>query len=154
MPRFLLLAGVLCALGGCNKLCQCFHKPPVHKSEARAGYPDEVSCCAYPSDTGRYVGYTVGGGAVPCGCVDGEGPDCDDGTWGWDYPGYHFQSKIMLNWWHGRKAQGYGGAYKIDGPRPRKALEVHKENKLEERQGHGHEGGHANGHEGGHEGGQ
>ena len=49
----------------------------------RAGNPQEVSPWARPSDTGRYVGYLVGGGAV----CRGDGPTADEGTWGWDYTG-------------------------------------------------------------------
>ena len=35
----------------------------VHTME-RAGYPNEISRFAHPTDTGRYYGYYVGGGAL------------------------------------------------------------------------------------------
>jgi hypothetical protein len=78
----------------------------------RAGYPEQVSPCARPSDTGRYTGYYVGGGA-PC---KGEDRTPDEGTWGWDYCGLCFPARIVLRWWHGR-CQGGTGAYKTDGPK-------------------------------------
>ena len=42
-----------------------------------------VAWWARPSDTGQYVGYSVGGG---CLCA-GDAPAPDQGTWGWDYGG-------------------------------------------------------------------
>src|SRR5438046_2744401 len=71
---------------------------------ARAGYPLVVSPWARPSDTGRYIGYTVGGGALSY--RKGEPPLPDDGTWGWDYQGGFFRRRVILNWWHGRRYQG------------------------------------------------
>src|SRR5207249_1613117 len=78
----------------------------------RAGYPNEISCLAHPSDTGRYYGYYVGGGS-PC---RGGGPNWPaEGTWGWDYGGLCCGwKKIELLWNH--RYQGGTGAYKIDGP--------------------------------------
>jgi hypothetical protein len=70
-----------------------------------------VSCLAQPSDTGAYDGYYVGGGS-PC---HGDGPGKEEGTWGWDYPGWCWKSKVALLWSHGR-VQGGTGAYKTDGP--------------------------------------
>ena len=80
----------------------------------RAGNPTEVSPWAKPSDTGRYVGYYVGGGALNW--YKAEPPLPDDGTWGWDYQGGHFRRRVILGWWHGRRYQGGIGAYKTDGP--------------------------------------
>jgi hypothetical protein len=81
-----------------------------------AGSPLEVSPWAHPSDTGRYIGYQVGGGAVIY--HRSEPPLADDGTWGWDYQGGHFfRRRVILNWWHGRRYQGGTGAYGTDGPR-------------------------------------
>jgi hypothetical protein len=79
---------------------------------ARAGYPQEVACYARPSETGRSIGYYVGGGS-PC---RGDFPCPAEGTWGWDYQGW-IPRHIALGWWHGRRYQGGAGAYKTDGPR-------------------------------------
>ena len=109
----LFLAGLLGSASGCS-LCdymQSCRRP--HQDRERAGYPDEVSDCAAPSDTGAYVGYQVGGGAT----CQGDGPCIEDGTWGWDYEGRWLPSKVILGWWHGRREQGGEGAYKPDGPR-------------------------------------
>ena len=108
----LLLALSLTA--GCSSLTDCVqaHRRP-HADRERAGHPEEVSPCAQPSDTGSYVAYRVGGGA-PC---KGDGPSADEGTWGWDYQGWCWPSKVVLGWWHGRREQGGDGAYKTDGPR-------------------------------------
>jgi hypothetical protein len=81
----------------------------------RAGYAQEVAPWAMPSDTGRYVGYLVGGGSLSI--RKGDPPLPDEGTWGWDYRGGLFQRRVMLNWWHGRRYQGGVGAYKTDGPK-------------------------------------
>ena len=80
----------------------------------RAGFPLELSRRARPSDTGRYTGYTVGGGAR---LRKGEPPLAHEGTWGWDYVGGRFQRRVILNWWHGRRYQGGSGAYRTDGPK-------------------------------------
>jgi hypothetical protein len=74
----------------------------------RAGYPQKVSCCAWPSDTKHYVGYYVGGG---CPCF-GRPPCATEGTWGWDYQGC-LARKVILNWCH--KYQGGVGAYRTVG---------------------------------------
>ncbi|MFO0842717.1 MAG: hypothetical protein U0797_10030 [Gemmataceae bacterium] len=110
------------ALAGCKCL-----PAPEHKDERRAGCPSEVSPCAKPSDTGRYVGYPVGGGAPPCSCNKADAPAPDEGTWGWDYSGLCWPSKGALGWWHGRRYQGGGGTYCTDGPRPLEKLEQSKE---------------------------
>jgi hypothetical protein len=65
-----------------------------------------------PSDTGRLIGYHVGGGALP---RFGEPRYGDEGTWGWDYQGI-LPRRVMLNWWHGRRYQGGAGAYRTEGP--------------------------------------
>ena len=68
-----------------------------------------------PSDTGRYIGYWVGGG---CAIWHKAEPPClDEGTWGWDFTGGLFQRRVDLGWWHGRRYQGGIGAYKTEGPR-------------------------------------
>jgi hypothetical protein len=103
----------LLGIAGCSTLCGFLARD--EDGERRAGYPSEVSRCAKPSDTGHYVGYQVGGGA-PEGC--GDGPDPEEGTWGWDYRGCCWvPSRVILDWWHGRRYQAGSGAYKTDGPR-------------------------------------
>jgi hypothetical protein len=113
---------LLLTMAGCKCLPQ-----PEHKDERRAGFPSEESPCARPSDTGRYVGYSVGGGAAPWCCGSGDAPTPDEGTWGWDYAGLCVPSWIRLDWWHGRRQQGGGGDYRTDGPRPLQKLEQSKE---------------------------
>lgn len=113
-------AVLVAAAAGCGHTCWC---KPAHKDAARAGHPAEVSACAVPSDTGRYVGYAVGGGAA----CKGDGPGCDEGTWGWDYGGLGVPAKVDLGWWHGRRAQGGTGDYRTDGPRVVERLERKKE---------------------------
>lgn len=79
---------------------------------------------AVPSDTGRYIGYCVGGGSP----FHGEPPAPYEGVWGWDYSGVCFMPRIALWWNHGRRYQGGPGAYRPDGPRP---VQEHKERKGE-----------------------
>jgi hypothetical protein len=89
---------------------------------ARAGYPQEISHCARPSETHAYVGYYVGGGS-PC---LGDHRFANEGTWGWDYQGCLIPRKVFLCWWHGRCYQGGTGAYKTDGPHlPEKEADEH-----------------------------
>lgn len=79
----------------------------------RAGRPDLVSRWSHPSNTLRFCGGYVGGGAALC----AEPRYCTDGTWGWDYVGgCPFTHRVFLGWWHGRKYQGGSGAYRQDGP--------------------------------------
>jgi hypothetical protein len=56
-----------------------------------------VAWWAVPSDTGHYVGYSVGGSRVWHGCE----PAPDEGTWGWDYGGLLVHPRIRLLWSHG-----------------------------------------------------
>ena len=83
-------------------------------AHARAGWPLEVSRFARPSDIGRHTGYHLGGGCALLRKGDPRAPW--EGTWGWDYIGSHFQRRVILNWWHGRRYQGGPGAYQTDGP--------------------------------------
>lgn len=92
----------------------CADPPDSWDNHRRAGFPQEVSRFARPSDTGRYVGYTVGGGA---GGRKGNQPFAHEGTWGWDYTGGLFQRRVILGWWHGRRYQGGSGAYGTEGPK-------------------------------------
>jgi hypothetical protein len=113
--RYAGLGALLLGLAGCAGVCgrgDC-----GEGAEARAGYPRTVAPWAQPSDTGRYVGYAVGGGS-PC---KGDAPGPDEGTWGWDYKGLCLPQKVELLWYHG-KEQGGSGAYAIDGPRPLEEL--------------------------------
>lgn len=87
--------------------------PPV--GEPRLSYPNDIAPWARPSDTGRYIGYQVGGGNYRP--HRAEPPTADEGTWGWDYTGGHIRRFVNLGWWHGRKEQGSTGAYKTDGPK-------------------------------------
>jgi hypothetical protein len=142
---------------------------PPHTFE-HAGYPDEISKFARPSETPNYIGYYVGGGCT----FRGGPPGPTEGTYGWDYAGLgcHFK-KIVLNWCH--RYQGGQGPYKIDGPHtpdigpcieklkegPAKkehyeehesheeGHEGHAEHAHSERMGNGHGNGHGNGPGGG-----
>jgi hypothetical protein len=88
--------------------------------DCRSGYSGQAAWYAVPSDTGRYVGYYVGGGSP----FRGDAPLPCEGVWGWDYSGIHCAPRILLLWNHGRLYQGGTGAYRTDGPR---FLEEHKE---------------------------
>ncbi|HZL88090.1 MAG TPA: hypothetical protein VFB96_06905 [Pirellulaceae bacterium] len=77
-----------------------------------AGWPANVHGRAHPSDTGRYCGYYVGGGAA----WHGEGRYAHEGTWGWDYHGFILPKRVALLWWHGHLQSGTG-AYATDGPK-------------------------------------
>ncbi|MCI0681454.1 MAG: hypothetical protein L0Y71_05055 [Gemmataceae bacterium] len=97
-------------------MIQTAHAEPAdsYDNHRRAGFGPATARFAKPSDTGRYTGYYVGGGA-PMG--RGEAPLAHDGTWGWDYRGGQFRRRVILNWWHGRRYQGGPGAYRTDGPK-------------------------------------
>jgi hypothetical protein len=86
---------------------------PAHEHH-RAGYPQETHHWAKPSDTGRYTGYLVGGGAVVS--RRGDGPLPHEGTWGWDYVGGLLKRRVVPGWWHGRRYQGGTGRYSPEGP--------------------------------------
>jgi hypothetical protein len=73
-----------------------------------------IAWWARPSDTGRYIGYYVGGGNPFY--RHGEDRHIWEGTWGWDYSGFCFPSRIVLDWYHGWRYQGGAGAYRTDGP--------------------------------------
>jgi hypothetical protein len=95
---------------GAESPCGCACGP--EDGQRRAGYPQDVACYAVPSDTGPYVGYSVGGGAP----WHGDAPCRDEGTWGWDYHGCLVPKNVILGWWHGRRSQGGIGAYRTAGP--------------------------------------
>jgi hypothetical protein len=80
-----------------------------------AGYPNELSKYAVPSNGPNYEGYYVGGN-TPWAKGGARDRRDDEGTWGWDYSGWcHFRFKVNL-FWNDEKYQGGYGAYKIDGP--------------------------------------
>jgi hypothetical protein len=139
-------------MAGCAFFCKELGPQPGEDQYLRAGRPREVHHCAYPSDTGHYVMYRVGGGAASA--HKGEPPYPDEGTWGWDYPGRCIYSKIDLLWHHGRY-QGGVGSYRTDGPAPVKQFHEKRESRGEHNghEGGGHNGGSHNGgaHKGGHE---
>jgi hypothetical protein len=113
-------AALLAGMAGC-----CFCGKSEHAAvppEERTGHPEEISCLAAPSDTGKYVGYLVGGGSA----CHGDGPFVEDGTWGWDYGGFCIPSRVILDWWHGKYQGGYG-AYETDGPRPVECIATRNE---------------------------
>jgi hypothetical protein len=74
-----------------------------------AGHPTFLHRHAFPSDTGRYFGYQVGGGTI----FPGTGRDLDEGTFGWDYANPLFPARVALGWSH-RREQGGTGAYATD----------------------------------------
>ena len=78
----------------------------------RAGCPQVVARYARPTDSAKFFGYYVGGGAA----VGGQSRCCDEGTWGWDYGGCLIPNIVALDWWHGRHGQGGNGAYRTAGP--------------------------------------
>lgn len=87
-------------------------EPWRYEAHECAGRPTCIHSRAFPSDTGRYCGYYLGGGAP----WYGEGRDAHEGTWGWDYHGFRFPKRVALGWWHGLRQSG-SGAYLTDGPK-------------------------------------
>jgi hypothetical protein len=85
------------------------------QSHDHSGDTEHTAWYARSSDTARYVGYYVGGGAASR--LHGEDRRVQDGTWGWDYHGFCLPSRVMLDWFHGRRYQGGQGAYRTDGPK-------------------------------------
>lgn len=105
---------------------RAFADPPSGAcSEQRSGYSQNIAWWARPSDTGRYVGYYVGGGNPWHRHADA--PTAAEGTWGWDYQGGCFRRNVILGWWHDRRYQGGIGAYRTDGPHVLPSLEKHRE---------------------------
>jgi hypothetical protein len=117
MKRRIFAAAVGIAVASATSLPLASRADPTDGpcDQARAGNPREVSHFAMPSDTGRYIGYWIGGGCAVRHKADC--PNIDEGTWGWDYTGGFFQRRVDLGWWHGRRYQGGVGAYKTEGPR-------------------------------------
>ena len=86
------------------------------------GNPTHVRSRAAESNSCRYVGYQVGGGAVGAGdrwSDEDPAPQqrrLDEGTFGWDYLGYLGRKRIALSWSH-RRLQSGVGSYETDGPK-------------------------------------
>jgi hypothetical protein len=89
--------------------------PDSAPAAAVTGHAPPTGRWSIPSDTGRYIGGYIGGGAVNLRRAEARTPD--EGTWGWDYQGWLVPRRVILGWWHGRRYQGGSGAYKTDGPR-------------------------------------
>lgn len=83
-------------------------------TEARAGFPRDVSKRAAPSNTDEYFGYYVGGSCLLQ--KKGGEPGPLDGTYGWDYGGHKcwLKPKIVLNFCYGCRYKGGIGAYTTD----------------------------------------
>lgn len=83
-------------------------------TDARAGYPREISCLARVANTWEYFGYYVGGGCL----FQRKGGDSGplQGTYGWDYGGHAcgVKPKIVLNFCYGCRYKGGIGAYETD----------------------------------------
>ena len=79
---------------------------------ARAGCPRAILPWAGPTYERFDCGYYVGGGSPfygPAGWFHGERRCPDEGVWGVDYAPW--TSRVRLQWFHGRRAQGFGGQY-------------------------------------------
>ena len=109
--RMMILLGVAALFTASSVVAD---PPDSWEEHRRAGFPQETSRWAKPSDTGRYTGYQVGGGAP---LRKGDAPTAHRGAWGWDYIGGRLQRRVILGWWHGRRYQGGTGAYGTDGPK-------------------------------------
>jgi hypothetical protein len=83
---------------------------------ARAGCPRLVLPWAGPAYECFDCGYYVGGGS-PCrgqaSWFKGEPRYPHEGTWGVDYAPW--TSRVRLQWFHGYRAQGFGGQYEPNG---------------------------------------
>lgn len=127
LRAILLLAPLLALLSGAREAraetlwgrlfgtANCPHcAGPCSHGMHRAGHPQRVAWYAQPSNSHRFWGYYVGGGAPP---KKGDPRAVTEGVWGWDYVGGRLlRPRVQLNWWHGRRQQGGPGAYKTDGP--------------------------------------
>jgi hypothetical protein len=82
-------------------------------TDSRAGYACSVAWYAHPSDTGAYIGYSVGGGCA----VSRRARSTDEGTWGWDYRGVFLPRRVVLGWCRCPSRQGGIGYYRTV-PRP------------------------------------
>lgn len=113
LARHWLLCGLIFSLG-CHRP---FLELKNHDDPSRVGYPDQLSRHSLTQEEENNVGYLVGGGAPKLFShrwAKKEEPRDDEGTWGWDYAGRWFPSRVGLSWWHGRRFQSGEGAYKVD----------------------------------------
>lgn len=105
MTRYLLFFG-MAVVASVTSAAECQDCPVDH--HARAGHPKCVHRFALPSNTPRYSGGLIGGGAA----VGGGDPYLAEGTWGWDYTGF-ITKRVFLNWSH-KHAEAGGGKYDTD----------------------------------------
>lgn len=105
---FVLLCASLATAGECQ---ECRTKDCAVSHWYRAGKPTCVHRFAIPSDTGKYSGGLVGGGAALLNYHSG--PYLDEGTWGWDYLGVIPVKRVWLGWSHKHPEAG-GGKYDTD----------------------------------------
>jgi hypothetical protein len=90
---------------------------PYRESEhtmRRAGYPQCLSHLAEPAYDQHYNGYYVGGGVAFNHGAPPHRPA--QGTFGWDYDGYHPLSPRVMLGWSNRLYQGGYGAYQSETP--------------------------------------
>jgi hypothetical protein len=107
----ILLTGSLCpAAHGEESAAQPASCPPARPVPG-------VAWCAVPSDTGHYVGYSVGGGCL----LRGDAPAPDQGTWGWDYAPCSFLPRIRLLWCRCEGSRADVPAYRTVGPKPHRS---------------------------------
>ncbi|MCY2946062.1 MAG: hypothetical protein NT142_16320 [Planctomycetota bacterium] len=113
MARHWLLCGLIVSFG-CHRP---FLERKTHDDPSRVGHPDQIQNHALSQGDEDNVGLLIGGGAPKFfspSIRKIEEPKDDEGTWGWDYAGRWFPSRVSLGWWHGRKFQSGEGAYKVD----------------------------------------
>ena len=80
----------------------------------RAGFPQTLSHLAEPAYDEHYNGYYVGGGVAFNHGAPPRWPK--QGTFGWDYDGYHPLSPRVMLGWSNRLYQGGYGAYESETP--------------------------------------
>ena len=111
----LIGAAILCRPTFSAEPAWRWHDPSsrISRPAPNPGRYSETAWWAVPSDTGKFSGGYIGGGAA----WFGEPRALHEGTWGWDYDGVVLQKRIWLNWLHGRRYQDGGGSYEPDGPK-------------------------------------
>lgn len=92
---------------------RCCEDRSLEGRHARAGCPRRVLPWAGPAYERFDCGYYVGGGSPLhsrcAGLFHGEPRYPHEGTWGVDYAPW--TSRVRLQWFHGYRAQGFGGQY-------------------------------------------
>lgn len=104
--------------------------PQDHTLE-KAGNPQEISRWAKPSIEKHEAPGLVGGSRL----IRGDGPGEYDGTFGWDYAGWH-PGRVFLGWAHDRKHQSKLGSYKTDTHKVPDPVSLHPVRKLFESRDH------------------